>query len=316
MRFRDALLAAGLAVATAAPASAQSLGIGTMGQGTSGYSMGAAIASILAENGVDALVQPSAGTSAFLPLVQTGELDFGIANAIEVAEATGGEMAFEGRPLDELRMVARLFPFRVGVFVRDDSDIETVSDLAGERVTYGFTSQVTLNRVLNALMATENVGPDDIDQVLVPNVVRGADDFAAGQADAAFFAMGSGKVSEVDASVGGVRFLPVSDDPEAVARMQEIVPQAYVQTVEPAPNLTGVDEPMGVMSYDYVLVAGTHVPNETIRDVVNILHVNKQALAESFANFATMDPDAMYGDVGSPWHEGALEAYRDLGQVE
>ena len=316
MTIKSLIAAAGLAVLGATPLAAQPLGIGTMGQGTSGYSMGAAIASVLAANGVDALVQPSTGTSAFLPLIDAGELDFGIVNALEIGEATAGEYAFEGRPLTNLRMAARLFPFRVGVFVRDDSPVQSVADLAGQRVTYGFTAQVTLNRVLEALMATEEVTADDIEQVLVPNVVRGADDFAAGNADAAFFAMGSGKVSEVDAAVGGVRFLPVSMDEDAVARMQAIVPQAYVQSVEPAANLTGVDVAMGVMSYDYVLVVGAHVPDDVVERAVNVLHENQEALTEAFANFSTMDPDAMYSDIGVDWHDGALSAYRAMGQAD
>ncbi len=316
MKLKYLFAAVAFAALGSAPLSAQPLGIGTMGQGTSGYSMGSAIASVLAANGINALVQPASGTSAFLPLIDSGELDFGIVNALEVAEATAGEFAFEGRPLENLRMAARLFPFRVGVFVRNDSPIQSISDLAGQRVTYGFTSQLTLSRVFDGLLATEEVGPDDIQQVLVPNVVRGADDFAAGQADAAFFAMGSGKVSEVDAAVGGIRFLPVSTDDAAVARMQAIVPQAYVQMVEPSESLTGLREEMGVMSYDYVLVAGAHVPDDAVERAVTVLHENQEALTEAFANFSTMDADAMYGDLGSPWHEGAMAAYRALGQAE
>ena len=316
MTIKATILAAGIAAAGALPAAAQTLGIGTMGQGTSGYSMGAAIASVLAESGIDAVVQPATGTSAFLPLVQSGELDFGIANAIEIAEAVEGVASFEGRPLDNLRMVARLFPFRVGVFVRDDSDIMAVGDLAGHSATYGFTSQLTLNRVMDAYLATGGLTGDDIEQVLVPNVVRGADDFAAGNVEAAMFAMGSGKVSEVDAAVGGLRFLPLSDDPEAEARMQEVVPQAYIATVEPAPNLTGVDEAMPAMFYDYVLVAGAHVPDETVQAAVTALQQNKEALAASFGNFSEMDDSAMYVDIGVPYHEGAMAAYRELGQAE
>jgi TRAP transporter TAXI family solute receptor len=190
MKMLSAAAAIGLSALVAAPAAAQQLGIGTMGQGTSGYSMGSAIARVLSENGVDALVQPSAGTSAYLPLIDMGELDIGIANAIEVGDAVAGEGAFDGRALANLRPIARLYPFRVGVFVRDDSDIQTIADLKGASITYGFSSQVTLNRVLQALLATGGLTEADIEPVLVPNVVRGADDFSAGRVDAAFFAMG------------------------------------------------------------------------------------------------------------------------------
>ncbi|MCC6008726.1 MAG: TAXI family TRAP transporter solute-binding subunit [Rhodobacteraceae bacterium] len=315
MGFGKTLMALAVGVTLGAPAAAQPLGIGTMGQGTAGYGMGSAIAGILAANGVNAIVQPSAGTSAYLPLIGFGELDFGIANAIEVFEATNGVGAFDGRQL-EVRVAARLFPFRVGVFVRADSDIHEVSDLRGKRVTYGFTSQVTLRRVMDALLASGEVGGDEIVPVMVPNVVRGADDFAAGQADAAFFAMGAGKVAEVDASVGGIRFLPIPEGAEAEARMQAIVPQAYVGMVSPAPNIAGVSEEMTVMAYDYILVAGAHVPDETVEQVVRLLHENKDALAASFAGFRAFDPDRMYVDIDAPYHPGSLAAFRALGQID
>jgi TRAP transporter TAXI family solute receptor len=314
MKMLSAAAAIGLSALVAAPAAAQQLGIGTMGQGTSGYSMGSAIARVLSENGVDALVQPSAGTSAYLPLIDMGELDIGIANAIEVGDAVAGEGAFDGRALANLRPIARLYPFRVGVFVRDDSDIQTIADLKGASITYGFSSQVTLNRVLQALLATGGLTEADIEPVLVPNVVRGADDFSAGRVDAAFFAMGSGKVAEADAAVGGLRFLPVSDAPEAVARMQAILPQAYVTKVQPVPNLAGVDEPINAMAYDYMLVAGAHVSDERVAEIVRLLHDNKDALAESFGGFRSFRPDAMHVDIGVPYHDGAVAAYKVLGQ--
>lgn len=315
MGLKNSLVALALGVTLAGPAVAQPLGIGTMGQGTAGYGIGSAIASVLAANGVDAIVQPSAGTSAYLPLIGFGELDFGIANAIEVFEATNGVGAFDGRKLD-VRAAARLYPFRVGVFVRADSDIREVADLRGKRVTYGFTSQVTLKRVLDALMASGEVGGEEIVPVMVPNVVRGADDFAAGQADAAFFAMGAGKVAEVDASVGGIRFLEIPEGPDAEARMQAIVPQSYVIMANPAPNLAGVAAPMRVMAYDYILVAGAHVPDEKVAEVVRILHANKDALAASFGGFRGFDPDKMYVDINAPYHDGSIAALRALGQMD
>ena len=301
-------LAAALATILIAPAAqAQQLGIGTMGQGTSGYSIGTAIARVLSEEGIDALVQPSAGTSAYLPLIDMGELDLGIANAIEVGAAVKGTGDFEGRALENVAPAARLYPFRVGIFVRDDSDIETVEDLAGKTVTYGFTSQVTINDVVDAILAAGGLEPDDIQQGMVPNVVRGADDFASGRVDGAFFAVGSGKVTEVDASVGGLRFLPLPDTEDAVARLREVVPQAYIDTIEPREGLAGVDEPMPVMAYDYMLVVGAHVPDETVAEIVTALRDNKEALVESFAAFRDMDPEEMYVDIGVPYHPGAQQ---------
>lgn len=305
-------LAAGLTVAN--QAMAQQIGIGTMGQGTLGYSMGAAIAKVLSDNGMGALIQPNSGTSAYLPLIQAGELDLGIANIAETTEAIAGEGSFAGRKLDNLRVVAPLFPFRVGVFVKKDSDIKTIADLKGHSLTYGFTAQVTLNRVLNAILATGGLTQADIKPVMVPNVVRGADDFASGKADAAFFAIGSGKVAEVDASVGGVRFLPVSDSPEAVAAMKKILPEGYITTVKPDGKMAGVAEESKQVAYDYILVAGSHVPDETIAKVVKVLHDNKDALVAGLGAFRAFDPKAMHKDIPAEYHAGALAAFKELGQ--
>jgi len=308
MTFKATLTGLVLAAGLASTASAQQLGIGTMGQGTSGYSMGSAIAKVLSDNGLGALVQPSAGTSAYLPLINMGELDLGIANAIEVAEAMTGTGVFEGRALENISPAARLYPFRVGIFVRDDSGIEDIAGLAGKSVTYGYTSQVTINRVVDAILAAGGVSSSDITPVMVPNVVRGSDDFAAGRADAAFFAIGSGKVTETDAAVGGLHFLPLPDTEEAEQRLQAIVPQAYIETMQPAPNFTGIDGPTPVMSYDYMLVVGAHVPEETVAQIVSALRDNKDSLAEAFGGFRGMNPEAMMVDIGVPYHPGAVKA--------
>lgn len=284
-----------------------------MSQGTTGYSMGAAIARVLADEGINARVQPAAGTSAYLPLLAMGELDLGIANAIEVREALAGEGSFKGRKLDTLRAVSIMFPFRVGVFVRADSNIKTIADLKGKRLAHGYTSQVTLRNVLNALIATGGLSEQDVVPVMVPNVVRGADTFASGRADAAFFAIGSGKISEVDAAIGGLRFLPIPEDPRGVARMQSLVPEAYVDIIQPGPETAGIDEPIRAVMYDYVLAAGAHVPGEVIAQVVKALHANKDKLVASFGGFRAFYPEQMVKPLAAEWHEGAQSAYQELG---
>ncbi len=271
-------------------ANAQQLGIGTMGQGTSAYSMGSDLAKVLSDNRLPALVKPRSGTSSYLPLIQMGELDMGIANALEVGDAVRGNGDFKGRALTDIGPVVRLFPLRVGVFVRAGSGIETLTDLKGRTLTYGFTSQVTIQRLVDGLLAAGGLSPD-IKPVMVPNVLRGADEFVSGRADAAFFALDSGKVSEIDASVGGLRILPLPDTSAALARMKEVVPEVYVMTALPAPNLAGIDTPIPMMAYDYLLVASRQVPDATISKVIDILCTNKPGLVSSFATFQDFDPD-------------------------
>ena len=61
------------------------------------------------------------------------------------------------------------------------------------------------------MLATAGLTEADVKPVLVPNVVRSADEFIAGNADMFFFAFGGPKVREADATVGGIRALEIDE---------------------------------------------------------------------------------------------------------
>jgi uncharacterized protein len=311
------LAAACAALTLAGAAHAQVLGIGTAPQGSIGYNMSSAVAKVLLENGkIQSRVQPYSGSSAVFPLVNTGEIDLTVGNTLEAEEAYNGEGPYHGRKQTSLRVVGVLFPLRVGFFVRKDSPIKTIADLKGKRVVYGFTAQVTLNRVVDGLLANGGLTSKDIVPDLVPNVVRDADDFAAGNADAGFFAIGAGKVSEVNKTTGGIRFLAISDAPDAVAAMRKFVPYAYVSKVQPAPQYAGVVGPTDLMAYDYLLLASAHVKDDVVYRITKIVHDNKAALVASFKPFVAFQPGEMYKPMPAPYHPGALKFYREMGMVK
>ena len=307
-------IAAVLAVLCAGAAQAQALGIGTAPQGTIGYNMGSAIAKALSEaEKIQSRVQPYSGSSAVFPLVNSGEMDLTVGNVLEAQEAANGEGPYAGRKQANLRIVAVIFPIHVGLFVKKDAPIRTIADLKGKRVTYGYTAQVTLKRVVDAILANGGIDNSDIRTTLVPNVIRGADDFAEGKADAGFFAIGAGKVSEVDKSVGGIRFLPLSEEPKAVERMRKLFHYAYISEVKPSPAYPGIPVPTRLMAYDYLVLAGTHVKDDVVYRVAKTLHEHKAKLVESLRAFETFDVQKMYKPMPAPFHAGALKFYKEKG---
>ena len=302
--MRKFLFLAALFVSGAA--AAQQVSIGTSPQGTAGYSMGAALAKLMAEKTpYQARVQPFSGNSIALAGINQGELDFTVANEVEMVEALKGAGAYQGRKQENVRLAAVLYPFTVAILVKKDSPMQSIADLKGKRMTWGYTAQVTLKTVVGAMLANGGLGEGDIQPVLVPNVVRGADDFAGGKADAFFFVLGAAKVTETDASVGGLRALPLSDAPEAVARMKKVLPEGYVFEVKPRPGLAGVAVPTKVLAYDYVLVAGKHVKDEMVFRVLSAMSENKPILAASFGGFNAFDPERMSKRIEAEYHNGA-----------
>lgn len=308
------LLAVGLTLACAASVQAETYGIGTSGQGSATYGIGAAIANVVSrETDQVYTVQPYGGTGRVVPLVDTGRSDYGLANILEVTNAVKGRGPFDGRPHENLRIVGVVYPFDVGFFVRDDSEAQHINDIAGMRISSEYSGQRIIGALTETLMANADLTIDDMEPVPTSGIISNADDFAAGQTDVGFFAIGSGKVNQVDASVGGLRFLPINDTEEAEARMQERMPQTYVNTVEPREDLTGVDSTMPLMAYDYILYAGAHVPDGEVYTLVEAMLEHRAELAANYAPLSGLNPETMGKDVGMPHHPGAIKYYQENG---
>jgi uncharacterized protein len=299
---------------TIATAGAQPLGLGASPQGTLTYTMAATVAKVLQDQAkIPSRVQPSSGTGAMIPLVNSGEIDIGFCNSLELYEAFHGTGTFDKRPNPKLRAVAVLFPIRTGLFVRNDSPIKTVKDLKGKTTAYGFTSQEIIKTTVDAMLATGGVSAADMRTVLVPNLIRGVDEFMGGRVDVTTFALGGAKVSEADASVGGVRYLDLGNDPAGVAAMQKIFRTAYMERAEPAPNIPGVKEPLYTMHYDYTIFASADVPAARVKAVVQAIAENQDALGQGMPLFRAMKTARLFNNVDVPFHDGAVAYFNEKG---
>jgi TRAP transporter TAXI family solute receptor len=306
------LLFAVLALATGS-VQAQALGFGSAPQGSIGYNMSSAIAKVMADDGMQSRVQPYSGSSAVLPLVNNGELDLAVCNVLEIEEATRGEGPYNGRKQANLRVLAVIFPLLSSIFVRQDSPIKSLAELKGKRLPAGFSAQVTLDRIIDAVLANGGLERKDIVPVLVPNVIRGADDFVENKIDGGFFALGAAKVLEVHKSTGGIRFLPLSDDPQAVARMKKHMGYAYVTEVKPGPAFAGVDVPTKQMAYDYLVAVGSHVKDDTVYKIAKAMFENKPKLIESLGAFRGFNPELMNRAMPATFHPGSMKFYKEKG---
>ena len=308
------ILAFAAAALLAGGAQAQLLGFGSAPQGSIGYNMSSAIAKAMAEaEGIQSRVQPYSGSSAVLPLVNSGELDLAVCNVLEMQEAANGEGPYAGRKQANLRVLGVIFPLYSSVFVRKDSPVKTLADLKGKRLPYGFTAQVTLERIVDAIIATGGLSRKDIVPVLVPNVIRGADDFMEGKIEGGFFAIGAAKVAEVHKAVGGIRYLPVPDDPAAMAAMRKFMPYAYVTEVKPSPAFVGLDGPTKLMAYDYLVTVGAHVSDDTVYKIAKAMYENKAKLVESLRAFNSFNPDNMHKSMPATFHPGSVRYYKEKG---
>lgn len=307
-------LIAALALA-AGTASAQQVAIGTSNPGSIYHSSGSVIAKLLNEKGnVRATIQPYASPNVFIPAVNTGQMQLGLANIAEITWAIEGKEHFEGRPHKELRAVAVMYPLRSAIFVRKDSPIKTLADLKGRPALDGFTSQKIIIPLLDAMYATVGMKRSDMRAVQVPNVVAGADTFASGKADMFFFAIGAAKPKEVDASVGGIRMLTLPNTPQAAAAIREHFPPGYLRLEKPSPVNVGVTEPGYSLAYDALVFAAAKTPDNVAYQTAKVMRENAREMGEAFGPFRLFNPGEMAKPFeGVEYHPGAVQYYKEVG---
>lgn len=302
-----------LGALAASLAHAQVVGLGTTQAGaTNQLSVG--IAKVVSDKGgVQMRTQPMAGAAQYAPLVNNGEIEFGVANVVETIYLREGRVINEGRPNSELRAVARLVPWYNGLVVKHDSPIKSLQALKGQPVPAGFTGN-PLGRVLIAgYLANAGLSFDDVKQVPVPAFPRMFDAFKQQQTVTSIATIGAAQFKEWEVALGGVRYLPFDDSPAAVAALNKFIPQSQVVEVKPGPGMSGVPAPTKLLVYDYVLFAGSKVADDVVGKVAAALHANPADLKASSPLWRDFDPALMSKDLGTPWHPGAVKFYQSKG---
>lgn len=305
------IVTAGLLLAclsAAGAARAEVFSIGTNPQGSLGYTVAAAIAKAAeAHTDYKFRIVPNSGPVVNLPLVNSGELDFAIGITAVTAFAIDGTNMFKDRPNPEVEAAAYLFPIYTGAYARADSGITRLSDLKGRRVPTEFTQQRITGIEVEAMLAIGGLTSDDIKGVPVPDGVRQIDEFINGRTDFFFFTSNAGKTVEADASVGGLRALPIPDTAESKAILAKLLPGSAVETISPRPGYPGISEPTNVLSLPFMLAVSKRVPDEVVFSLLEALAESRDLLIGVHGVFNAFDPAKLTSDIGMPYHAGALK---------
>lgn len=254
--------------------------------------------------------QELANTADYIPLVNAGDIEFGIANVVQLTYAVNGTGMSEGRPNSNLKMVATLMPFRSAYIVRKDSDIKSVEDLKGRRVPV-FADKALGDYVTKGYFANANMSLDQVDGVAVPNFPRMWASFAEGSADVAIVVVGAANSREYDASFG-IRYLSFENTPEALARSRKFLPQMYLQEM-PAGSVPGIDKPTNVNVFDYTLFAGKDVSDDMVYKSVKALWEKEADLLAAGPFWNGFMKEKMSTPLGLTYHPGAIKFYKEMG---
>ncbi|AMD02771.1 NMT1/THI5 like protein [Halomonas chromatireducens] len=227
MRALKYAVAASLLV-TAPMAAAQQLSIATGGTGGVYYPIGGGFAEMINDNieGASATAEVTGASVENMGLIMRGDADLALALADTVYQAWSGTGDFEGRQIENTRALASVYPNAVQLVTLADSDVQSLSDLVGKRVSVGAPGSGTeLNA--RALLEANGISYDDFRPQRL-NFNETADAIRDGDIDAGFWSVGPPTSSILNlAATRDIRLIGFSDEEIENAREAEPVFAAY-----------------------------------------------------------------------------------------
>lgn len=294
-----------------------SLSLGTHPLGSLFAVVGAGVATVLTNHtDINVRAVPTDGPSTWMPMLVSGEMDLGVANAFD------SYMGWLGEDVYSLISGGRGFPVRVvvvgsplpnGLLVRADSDIRSGKDVAGKRVVTQYSGSGALTSLAQGFLANYGYTPADVRGVTVPGITDGVQALIEGRADAAVAALSIPLARELDA-VHGARFVGIDPSPEAVERFREHFPVVYALEVAPGPNTVGIEEPTHYAAYDSYLVARESLSEDVVYELTKAIWNHYEELGEIHPDLRNWNPSRFATELTTvPYHPGAVRFFKEQG---
>jgi TRAP transporter TAXI family solute receptor len=300
----------------ASPALAQQrfFRIGTGGTGGTYYPVGGMIANAISTPTINVSAVATNGAVANVNGIVGGSMESGFSQADVNAWAYTATGIYEGKPkIEELRVIANLYPESVHVVVKKGAGIKSLADLKGKRVSIDEPGSGTIVNA-RALLAAYGVTEKDIRPEYLKQV-QSAEKFKDGSLDAYFQTTGypQGTLSEL-AATNGFELLPIEGDVR-----DKLMAQFKFFAKDRIPDGTYKD----VKGVDTIAVGAqwtttSKQPDDLVYEITKALWSDKTraAMAAGHAKGKEIKKETALLGVSIPLHAGAEKFYKEAGLLK
>ncbi|MCB8822471.1 TAXI family TRAP transporter solute-binding subunit [Microvirga rosea] len=290
--------------------------IGTGGTAGTYYPVGGLLANAISSPPQLILTaQASNGSVANINSIASGALESGFSQADVAYWAYTGTGLFEGKSkLEDLRLLANLYPESIHLVAAKAANIKSVADLKGKRVSLdepGSGTLVDARIILNAWGIKEGDVKADF---LKPN--QAAEKMRDGGMDAFFFVGGypTSAITELAATGGGIDIVPLAG-PEADALMKQY---NFFSTDEIPANTYKDVGAVKTLAVGAHWITSAKVPENVVYEVVKNLWSDKTraALDAGHAKGKFIRKETALTGAGIPVHPGAAKFYKEAGLLK
>lgn len=281
------------------------LRLGTGNTGGIYYTYGSMIGELY---GSGMSVKSTAGSQANMRLMKEGFVDLAIVQSDVLSEAVNGTGDFQDEPVECVRAVAGLYTEAFQIVVHADSDINSISDLQGKRVSVGDEGSGVAK---NAEYLLRSAGLKSTD--IVPAYMTYSESAAALESndiDAFFVILGtpSTVITELAESTD-VRIISI--DERTISYMTNLY-QGYYETTIPSGTYKGQDTDISTIGVKAVLTANSDIDPMQIEAITAMLFEKGSSIRYTVP-VSEPDVDFAVSDIPCSFHSGAAEYYKSIG---
>jgi TRAP transporter TAXI family solute receptor len=238
-----------------------------------------------------------------------GEIAFAMGDSLKAAWEGDEEAGFKGR-LDRLRIIGAIYPNYIQIVATADSNIKTLADLRGKRLSVGAPKSGTeLNS--RAILAAAGLSYRDIGKVEFLPFAESVDLMKDRQLDATLQSAGLG--------VASLKDLSASTDIRLVSVPKEVVDKIgppFVPGKIPANTYTGQDKDVPTATVANYLVTSSAVSDDLVYQMTKLIFENLPELANAHASGKEIKLETAATGNPIPLHPGALKYYKEKGLLK
>ncbi|MBI2089139.1 MAG: TAXI family TRAP transporter solute-binding subunit [Deltaproteobacteria bacterium] len=312
--FRSFLYGVAVVGLAATGAAAQTLTLASDAPGSTYNAIASGMAKVITEgSSVRVIVRPFGGPDNYLDQLNNGEVNLATLSSSTAYISYIGD----NRAKKEYKNLRVLRSGDGGLFVSfivlKDSDIKTVSDLKGRRVTSDFGGHAIIGKSLTGALATAGLTWKDVRAVPVTGANDGPHALDTGRVDASWASLGQPVVRELHAKKG-IRYLGFDKTPANLEILrQHIFPNAKLELVKKNPGI-GVENDIYLLTYDAYLVAHKDVDGNAVKTLLEALWKGTGELAKIHRALAGFTHQAAVTDLPViPYHPAAVAFYKEKG---
>ena len=259
-------------------------------------------------------VRPFAGPPAWIPDMESGEIEFGVVTGTDAATAYQGILLYK-RKYPSLRLVMSGGVLRVGFIVKKNTGIKNVSELKGKKIPVDFPGTPISRMGSTAGLASANMTSGDMVKVPVADLGGNVQAFMEGRTDAMWYSVGGPAVQEADSRLsGGVRFISLVNTPEANEKVGKIIPGGYISPVKGG-SAPGVVEDTQLLTLDIYIIAPKDLPEDVVtRFVKTLWDYNAELTSSPAPLIQEWSRERMVTPYAAiPYHTAAIKFFREKG---